>query len=92
VVRRSVSGHALADRFFPVRVRVAVPAGGFGRQLDEMYGWLNMHAGRGHFAIHGAPNDLGVEAAFFFFEDTAIAHAFMLRFACGVAVVPAKQA
>jgi len=92
MVRRSIPGHVLAERFFPVRVRVAVPAGGFGRQLDEMHGWLNLHAGRGHFALHGAPNMLGVDAVFFYFESTAIAHAFMQRFSCGVAVVPARTA
>ena len=56
-----------------------------------MYGWLNMHAGRGNFAIHSAPNDLnaitGVDAALFYFMDVSVARAFVERFACGVAVV-----
>jgi hypothetical protein len=55
------------DRYFPVRVRIAVPPGGVGNQLDVMHGWLNLHAGRGNFAIHSAPNELnavlGVDAA-----------------------------
>jgi len=52
-----------------------------------MHGWLNMHAGRGNFAIHGAPNDLGVDTAHFYFVDIKIARAFVVRFACGLAVV-----
>ncbi len=87
MVRRSTPEKALAERHFPVRVRIAVPPGGFGRQLDEMYGWLNLHAGRGRFSIQGAPNDLGVEAAYFYFTDVRLAHAFVDRFACGLAVI-----
>jgi hypothetical protein len=87
MVRRSTPERLLAERYFPVRVRIAVPAGGFGRQLDEMYGWLNLHAGRGGFSIQGAPNDLGIEAAHFYFADVRLAQAFVERFACGLAVI-----
>ena len=91
MVRRSVPARITDDRYFPVRVRIAVPAGGFGNQLDKMYGWLNMHAGRGNFAIHSAPNDLnaatGSDASFFYFVDISVAKAFVERFACGLAVV-----
>jgi len=56
-----------------------------------MHGWLNMHAGRGNFAIHSAPNDLnaitGVDAALFYFMDVRVAKAFIERFACGLAVI-----
>ena len=34
-----------------------------------MHGWLNMHAGRGNFAIHSAPNDLPVDAALVYFME-----------------------
>jgi len=87
MVRRSTPEKVLAERYFPVRVRIAVPPGGFGRQLDEMHGWLNLHAGRGRFSIQGAPNDLGVEAAYFYFTDVRLAQAFVDRFACGLAVI-----
>jgi hypothetical protein len=87
MVRRSVPERLIADRFFPVRVRIAVPPGGFGEQLNIMHGWLNMHAGRGNFAIHSAPNDLGLDAAFFYFLDIATARGFVDRFACGLAVI-----
>ena len=87
MVRRSTPDRLLAERYFPVRVRVAVPADGFGRRLDEMHGWLNLHAGRGCFSIQGAPNDLGVEATYFYFMDIKFAQAFVDRFACGLAVI-----
>jgi len=60
-----------------------------------MYGWLNIHAGRGNFAIHSAPNDLNVvlgrDAALFYFLDVSVAKAFVERFACGLAVVQTAE-
>ena len=54
-----------------------------------------MHAGRGNFAIHSAPNDLsattGVDAALFYFMDVTVAKAFVERFACGLAVVTSTR-
>jgi hypothetical protein len=38
MVRRSTPAHITDDRFFPVRVCIAVPQGGFGEQLNVMYG------------------------------------------------------
>jgi hypothetical protein len=87
VVRRSTPARITDDRFFPVRVRIGVPEGGFGEQLNVMHGWLNLHAGRGNFAIHSAPNDLGIDAALFYFMDVTVARAFVERFACGLAVI-----
>jgi hypothetical protein len=96
MARRSTQARITDDRFFPVRVRIAVPQGSFGEQLNLMYGWLNMHAGRGNFAIHSAPNDLNaitgversrVDAALFYFMDVSVARAFVERFACGLALV-----
>ena len=59
--------------------------------LNVMHGWLNMHAGRGNFAIHSAPNDLnaitGADAALFYFVSIEIAKTFVERFACGLAVI-----
>ena len=93
MVRRSTPARITDDRYFPVRVRIAIPPGGFGTQLDLMYGWLNMHAGRANYAIHSADNTLnaitGVDAALFYFVDLGVARAFVERFACGLAVVQA---
>jgi hypothetical protein len=63
------------------RVRVAVPAGGLGPQLNAMVGWLNIVAGRGNFWITGEPH-----AAIFHFSDPETARAFINRFACGYVV------
>jgi hypothetical protein len=87
MVRRTAPARITDDCYFRVRVRIAVPPNGFGNQLALMHGWLNMHAGRGNFAIHGAPNDLGIEAAFFYFMDVDVAKAFVDRFACGLAII-----
>jgi hypothetical protein len=91
LVHRSTPARIADDRYFPVRVRIGVPQGGFGEQLNVMHGWLNMHAGRGNFAIHSAPNDLnvvlGADAALFYFMDVSVTRAFVERFACGLAVV-----
>ena len=91
MVWRSTPARVADDRYFPVRVRIAVPPGGFGEQLNAMHGWLNLHAGRGNFAIHGAPHDvsavLGTDAAHFYFADISVAKAFVERFAWGLAVV-----
>ncbi len=91
MLRCSTPARISDDRYFPVRVRVAVPAGGFGEQLNVMHGWLNKHAGRGNFAIHSAPNDLaaalGSDATPFYFVDISVARVFVERFACGLAVV-----
>src|SRR5579862_7812509 len=73
------------DQYFPVRVRVAVPRGGFGYQLDIMHGWLDQHAGVGRWAAHSA-NLIGLDAVAFYFMDAATARGFIDRFACGMAI------
>jgi hypothetical protein len=73
-----------ADRRFPVRVRVAVPPDGFGRQLAVMHAWLDETCGADCWS--SAPSGLtGVvnDAVAFYFDDAAFAHAFVNRFCCG---------
>src|SRR5579863_8300378 len=73
-----------AERRFPVRVRIAVPPGGLGRQLEIMHGWLDQTCGAGGWGA--APSGLaGVvnDAIAFYFADTSFAHAFVARFCCG---------
>jgi hypothetical protein len=72
------------ERRFPVRVRLAVPPDGFGRQLATMHAWLDDTCGPHGWAsapagIAGIVND----AVAFYFEDAAFAHAFVNRFCCG---------
>lgn len=54
---------------FPLMVRVAVPEGGFGQQLDDMYAWLDRHVGQRRYA-HNADSIPGYQDAmsFHFFE------------------------
>jgi hypothetical protein len=73
-----------AERRFPVRVRIAVPRGGFGRQLGDMHAWLDEVCGKAAWA--SAPAGLvGIvnDAVAFYFDDAAIAQAFVNRFCCG---------
>ena len=73
-----------AERQFPVRVRIAVPPGGFGRQLTDMHAWLDAVCGVTGWS--SAPAGLvGVvnDAVAFYFDAAAFAHAFVHRFCCG---------
>jgi len=73
-----------AERRFPVRVRIAVPEGGFGRQFAVMHDWLDAVCGEGGWS--SAPSGLaGIanDAVAFYFDDAALAQAFVNRFCCG---------
>jgi hypothetical protein len=69
-----------AERRFPVRVRIAVPVGGFGERLNQMQSWLDQNAGADGWAmtpsgVRGVVND----AVAIHFADVAIASAFVAR-------------
>ena len=69
-----------AERRFPVRVRIVVPAGGFGERLNHMQTWLDQNAGADGWATtpsgtRGVVND----AVAIHFADVAIASAFVAR-------------
>src|SRR5947209_915825 len=42
--------HRDAERILPVRIRIAVPPGGLGSQLDQMIAWLDANCGSGFWA------------------------------------------
>jgi hypothetical protein len=79
-----------AERQFPVRVRIAVPPDGFGRQLEIMHAWLDQVCGPTGWisALIGVLND----AVAFYFDDAAFAHAFVDRFCCGYRPVEVNRA
>jgi hypothetical protein len=79
-----LSNAASAEHRFPIQLRVAVPPRGFGRQLDLISGWLDEHVGRDAYCIHSKAGSGNIDVAMFYFVDTASAHAFVERFACGV--------
>jgi hypothetical protein len=76
-----------AERRFPARIRIAVPPGGLGRQLDDMTAWLDANCGAGDWAmtpagLRGVIND----AVAIYFLDTALANAFVARWCIGYRV------
>lgn len=69
-----------AERRFPVRVRIAVPTGGFGQRLTGMHAWLDQNCGADGWMI--TPAGLrGVvnHTVAVYFQDAALAAAFAAR-------------
>lgn len=84
MTQASMRAQRQAERKFPVRVRIAVPPEGLGRQLEIMHAWLDETCGADGWAsapagLSGIVND----ALAFYFDDAAFAHAFVARFCCG---------
>src|SRR5438270_8750394 len=70
----------MTERRFPVRIRIALPPGGFGRQHAEMTVWLNGNCGADGWAmtpsgVRGVLND----AVSIYFIDATLASAFVAR-------------
>ena len=87
MTRASIQARQQTERRFAVRVRIAVPPGGLGRQIEIMYAWLDETCGAEGWGT--APAGLvGVlnDAIAFYFDDAAFAHAFVARFCCGYRV------
>lgn len=80
-----------AERFFPVRVRIAVPEGGFGAQLDDMSAWLRGQFGHDAFWIGSSAGPAVQDSALFYFLDAETATAFVDRFACGALMRPSPR-
>jgi hypothetical protein len=76
------------ERQFPVRVRIAVPQDGFGRQLAVMHAWLDEVCGAAGW-ISGPAGLVGVinDAVAFYFDDPGLAQAFVNRFCYGYKLV-----
>jgi hypothetical protein len=69
-----------AERRFPVRIKMAVPAGGFGTRLTDMNAWLDTNCGADGWAMtpagfRGVVND----AVAIYFLDPASAAGFVAR-------------
>ena len=70
----------MAERRFPVRVRIGVPPGGFGRCLTEMTAWLDENCGSDGWSMtpsgmRGVLND----ALSIYFLAATLASAFVAR-------------
>jgi len=85
--RASAQAQREAERRYPVRVRIAVPPAGLGRQLALMHAWLDETCGAAGWATAPAGH-AGIvnDAMAFYFESAAFAHAFVARFCCGYQV------
>jgi hypothetical protein len=76
-----------AERRFPCRIKLGVPAGGFGTRLTEMNAWLDENCGADGWAmtpggLRGVVND----AVAIYFLDAASAAAFVSRWCAGATV------
>jgi hypothetical protein len=69
-----------AEHRFPVRIRLAVPVGGFGKRLHQMQAWLDETCGADGWAmtpsgLRGVVND----AVAVYFRDLTLASGFVAR-------------
>jgi hypothetical protein len=76
-----------AERNLPVRIRIAVPPDGLGRQLDQMIAWLDVNCGPGFWTMtpsgtSGVVND----ALAIHFPSDALARAFVNRWCIGAVI------
>ncbi len=87
MTRASRQAQRAAERRYPVRIRIAVPPEGLGRQLAVMLGWLDETCGAEGWATAPA-GTAGIvnDAVAFYFADAAFAQAFVARFCCGYRV------
>jgi hypothetical protein len=74
----------MAERRFPVRVRIVVPPGGLGQRYSQMTAWLDGNCGSEGWAmtpsgIRGVLND----AVSIYFADATLASAFVARWCAG---------
>ena len=72
-----------AERRYPVRVRIAMPPEGLGRQLEIMHAWLDETCGtEGWSSAPAGTTSIVNDALELYFEDGAFARAFVARFCC----------
>ena len=74
----------MAERRFPVRVRIGVPPGGLGQRYTEITEWLDANCGADGWAMtpsgtRGVLND----AVSIYFLDATLAGAFVVRWCAG---------
>lgn len=73
-----------AERRFPVRIRIGVPPGGFGRRYAQMTVWLDGNCGSDGWAM--TPSGIrGVlyDAVSIYFAEATLASAFVARWCAG---------
>ena len=70
----------LAERHFPVRIRIAVPPNGLGQRYTQITAWLDENCGSDGWAItpSGARAVL-IDAISIYFADATLANGFVAR-------------
>src|SRR5258705_2779980 len=77
----------MAERRFPVRIRIGVPHGGFGQRYAQITAWLDENCGADRWAMtpsgmRGVLND----AVSIYFLDATLASAYVARWCAGYRV------
>ena len=74
----------MAERRFPVRLRIGVPPGGFGQRYTEITEWLDANCGADGWAMtpSGTRRVLN-DAVSIYFLDATLAGAFVVRWCAG---------
>ncbi len=73
-----------AERDYPVRVRIGLPAGGLGRALEGMHNWLDENCGADSWKTASAgERGIANDAVAFYFRDATLAAAFVARWCDG---------
>src|SRR5207248_11322046 len=73
-----------AERWFPVRIRLALPVGGLGERLNRMHEWLDQNAGaHGRAMTPSGSSGVVNDAIAIYFADATIASAFVARWCAG---------
>ena len=65
---------AMAERRFPLRIKVAVPPYGFGQRLPKMHAWLDENCGGDGWAMTPSGGAVAI-----YFGDATLASAFVAR-------------
>lgn len=73
-----------AERYFPVRIRVARDRLGRDHLFEDMTRWLDQHIGPGRHFLVAERQPLLPDCFLFYFVALADAQAFVDRFSCGV--------
>ena len=76
-----------AESRFPVRIRLALPPGGFGTRLTDIHAWLDENCGADGWAM--TPSDrrgIGNDAVAIYFRDPATTTGFVARWCAGAQI------
>ena len=77
--RRSQTSAAIADRTFPVRIKIVIPPTGLGRAIEDADRWLLREIGAGNYG-QGPASAIGYDASAWHFRSLADAKRFLDAF------------